>query len=99
MNNREDILLRKARLVELAAGQRIRLAHQLQSLQPLFFVADRGMAAMQSVRAHPAWVATVLGIVIALRPRRAIKWFRQGLIAWRAWRWARNSLKTFMSSR
>lgn len=99
LNKLEDIQLRKARLAVLAQSQRVRLASQLQSLQPLIAVADRGAAALQTVRTHPALFAAALGLLIALRPGRAVKWLRRGLLAWRTWRWAQDKLVAFMQSK
>ncbi len=99
MNKLEDIRSRKARLAELTQSQRVRLADQLQSLQPLFSVADRGVAALQTVRAHPALFAMALGVLLAMRPGRTIKWLRRGLVAWRTWRWAQDKLATIVQSK
>lgn len=99
MNKFEDTRARKARLAELTQSQRVRLASQLQALQPLFSVADRAASAMQTVRTHPALFAAALGLLIALRPGRAVKWLRRGLVAWRTWRWAQDKLFAFMQSK
>lgn len=92
MKSREQILARKAQLVERIAGQRDRLAGQVESLQPLFRLADKGIAAVQAVRAHPGWVALVAGIIIATRPRRALAWARRGFLIWRSVKWAQRAL-------
>lgn len=92
MTGKDDILARKARLIERIANQRGQLAERVAALQPLIRIADKGIAAVRSVRAHPALVAVGIGIVFALRPRRAIAWLRRGFFAWRTARWVQRSL-------
>ncbi len=92
MDKLEDILSRKARLVERIGHQRQRLAADVLALQPVFSIADRGIALAGTVHRHPGWVAAGAGIVLALRPRRAFSLLRRGLVAWRTWKWARTSL-------
>lgn len=92
MKSREDILAKKARLVERIAGQRNRLAGQVESLQPLFRLADKGVAAVQSVRAHSGWLALVAGIIIVTRPRRVLAWAQRGFLVWRSVKWAQRTL-------
>ena len=96
MNRLPDILARKARLTERIAGQRAQLAGQLDALQPLFTFADRCTFAAQTLRRHPEWAAAAIGIVIALRPRRSLRWLRRGVIAWRAWKWAQGTLAAYI---
>lgn len=98
MTSREEILARKARLVERIAGQRGRLAGEVASLQPLFRLADRGAAVVRGLRAHPGWVALVAGIVIAARPRRAFAWARRGFLLWRTAAWARRALAAALAN-
>ena len=92
MDKLEDILSRKARLVERIGHQRQRLAADVLALQSVVSIADRGIALVGTVRRHPGWVATGAGIILALRPRRALSWLRRGLVTWRAWKWARTAL-------
>ena len=92
MDKLDDILSRKARLVERIGHQRQRLATDILALQPLFSVADRGVALVRTLRCHPEWLAAGAGIVLALRPRRTLSWLRRGLVIWRTWKWARTSL-------
>jgi len=98
MTSNEDILARKARLVERIAGQRVRLAGEVESLQPLFHLANKGAAAIRAVRAHPGWVALVAGIFIVTRPRRALAWARRGFLIWRSVKWARRTLTSALAN-
>ena len=88
----DEIMMRKARLAERIAGQRARLADDAAALGPLISLADRGMAAVRAIRAHPEWVAVAAGILFVLRPRRAFVWVRRGFMAWRTWTWAKTAL-------
>jgi hypothetical protein len=88
----DDILARKARLVERIGHQRQRLAEEGRALQPVFSAADKGLALVRTIRSHPEWLAAGAGILLALRPRRTFAWLRRGLVAWRTLKWARTSL-------
>ena len=102
MHSLDEILTRKARLCSDISRQRDHLAGSVHALQPLFSGADRALAMGRSLRAHPAWVATGLGVLLALLMRRkpkkrksesdntalALRWLRRGLFAWRTGTWA-----------
>jgi len=99
VNGPDDIPAHRARLVERIAQQRMRLAGQINDLQPLFSLADRGIAVGHTLRTHPGWTAAAVGIVLALKPGRALRWLRRGAIAWRIWRWVRDSVSQYLRSR
>ncbi len=92
MTPRDDILTRKARLAERIAGQRARLSEQVESVQPLIRLADKGLSVLRTARAHPGWVAAGVGVLIALRPKRAITILRRGFFVWRTYRLAQRAL-------
>ncbi len=92
MTHRDDLLMRKARLAERIAGQRARLSEQMDSVQPLIRLADKGLSALRTAQAHPGWVAAGVGVLIALRPKRAITALRRGFFIWRTYRWTRQAL-------
>jgi len=99
VNGHDDIPAHKSRLVERIAHQRLRLAGQINGLQPLFTLADRGMAVAHTLRANPGWTAAAIGIVLALKPGRMLRWLRRGAVAWRTWRWARSTVSQYLRSR
>lgn len=99
MSSRDDIPAHKARLAERIAHQRMRLAGQINDLQPLFSLADRGLAVVHALRANPGWTAAAFGIVLALKPGRVLRWIRSGAIAWRTWRWARGAISQYLRAR
>jgi hypothetical protein len=92
MKSRDDILVRKSRLVERIANERERLAGNIDALQPLIGVADRGLAAVRALRAHPEWAAAAAMVFLVIRPRRTLVLLRRGFFVWRAARWARRAL-------
>ena len=86
MNQPGEIRAERARLLARAEVERERVAAQLRAWEAPLALVDRGVAAARCVRRHPEWAlgaAIVLGV---LRPRRALAWARNGLIAWRAFR-------------
>jgi len=99
VNGRDDIPAHKARLVERIAHQRVRLASQINNLQPLFSLADRGMAVAHTLRANPGWTAAAIGILLALKPGRTLRWLRRSVVAWRTWRWAQGTVLQYLRSR
>lgn len=99
MTGRDDIPAHKARLIERIAQQRARLTGQINNLQPLFSLADRGMAVAHTLRANPGWTAAAIGIVLALKPGRMLRWLRRGAVAWRLWSWARGAISQYLRSR
>ena len=97
MSSREDLLTKKARLVERIAMQRLHLTDDVESLQPLFRIADKSLAVGRTVRANPGWVALAAGIFVILRPKRTITWIRRGFVMWRTIRWARGAILSALS--
>lgn len=92
MDGLEDILVRKARLIERIAHQRRRLATNLQAVEPVFAAADRGAALLAGARQHAGWIAAAAGIVVALKPRRTLAWARRAFVAWRTLKWMRGTI-------
>lgn len=80
---------RRQLLIEQAAVQRRTLAAQLLPWQLPLAIADRGVAAVRSIRRNPQWAIGALAIYVLLRPRGAGRWLRRGWSAWqllRIWR-------------
>ncbi len=93
MNRLTQIRARRAQLLARAAVQRERLSVQLQPWETPLALVDKSIAAARYVRRHPQWIVAAVVLLIVLRPRRALSWARNGLIAWRAWRWISQSLR------
>lgn len=80
-----ELAERRATLVARAATQRAALSQIATSWRGPLAVADRGLAAAKFIKNHPALLLGAAGLVVALRPRRAVGWFQRG---WRVWRMA-----------
>lgn len=93
MNRLTQIRANRAQLLARAAVERERLSVQLQAWEAPLALADKCFAAARYVRRHPQWIVAAVVLLAVLRPRRALSWARNGLIAWRAWRWISQSLR------
>ena len=93
MNRLFKIRAKRTQLLARAAVQRERLAVQLQAWETPLALVDKSIAAARYVRRHPQWIIAAALLFAVLRPRRAIAMARNGLIAWRAWRWISQSLR------
>jgi hypothetical protein len=99
MNQVSEIRARRAQLLVRAAVERERLSVQLRAWEAPLTLADKGIAAARYVRRHPEWIIAAVALLAVLRPRRALGWARNGLIAWRTWRWISQSLPSPASRR
>jgi hypothetical protein len=95
----EQIHARRERLLARSATQRDELALLLAPLKGPLALADRGIAAMQYVRAHPGLVAIAAAIFVVLSPKRAFRWARRAFGVWRGYRWAARALDEFATRR
>ncbi len=93
MNRLTQIRANRAQLLARAAVERERLSVQLQAWEAPLALVDKGFAALRTLRRHPQWIVAAVVLLAVLRPRRALSWARNGLIAWRAWRWISQSLR------
>ena len=93
MNRVSEILARRAHLMARAAVERERISVQLHAWEAPLVLVDKGIAAARYVRRNPQWIVAAVVVLTVLRPRRALAWARNGLIAWRAWRWISQSLR------
>jgi hypothetical protein len=78
-----ELAERRERLVALAASQRSEFSSNLAPLKIGCAIADKGIMAVRYLQQHPALVAGGVGLLVALRPRKAIGWLRRGWFAWR----------------
>lgn len=99
MNPLTEIRARRARLMARAAVERERVSVQLHAWEAPLALADKSFAAARYVRRHPQWIVAAVVLLAVLRPRRALAWVRNGLIAWRAWRWISQSLRGLAARR
>jgi YqjK-like protein len=93
VNPLTEIRARRAHLMARAAVERERICVQLHALEAPLALVDKSIAAARYIRRHPQWILAALVLLAVLRPRRALSWARNGLIAWRSWRWISQSLR------
>ena len=94
MNPVDRIRAERVHLLARAAVERERISVQLRAWEAPLAVLDRGVAAVRHVQQHPEWIVAAAVVLAVLRPRRVAGWVRNGLIAWRAWRWVARSLRS-----
>ncbi len=99
MNSLTEIRARRAHLMARAAVERERICVELHAWEAPLALADKGYAAARYVRQHPQWIVAAVVLLVVLRPRRALSWARNGLLAWRAWRWIAQSLRGLATRR
>jgi hypothetical protein len=86
---RENLLAlreRRAVLIAKADEQRGDLIAVVASVERAAVWYDRAKALGRKVREHPLWVAAGVALLVAARPRSALKLFASGFSLWRAWR-------------
>lgn len=84
-----ELSSKKQRLQMTAAAQRAELGRRFEHLAPAGAAVDRARAVTGYVRAHPQWILVPCGVLLALRPRRALALIGPSLALWRMWRQAR----------
>lgn len=109
--NRDRLLRlaeRRARLVECAAREREALAGFVSrgdgTAQVALSLVDGVRRVLSELRNQPLLAAGLVGLVVALRPRRALGWMLKGWSAWRLVRgaqrwWRRASDAGFLGAR
>ena len=93
MNSLSEIYARRARLMARAAVERERVCGQLLAWKAPLALAGKAFAAARYLRRNPQWIVAAVALLVVLRPRRVLFWARNGLIAWRAWRWMSQSVR------
>lgn len=87
MNSKSTRLAeRREHLVAQAAAQRVALAHNLEPWRAPLALADRGVAALRTIRRHPAVLLGAALVFAVVRPRRAAKWSRFLWVGWQVGR-------------
>ncbi|MDD2720277.1 MAG: YqjK-like family protein [Gallionella sp.] len=79
--HRQEVLQRRAALLEKISGQRAQIAETGERLRPVFQVADQAVQAGRFLAAHPVLVAGLAGLLVVRR--RGMLGLVRG--AWRAW--------------
>jgi len=84
----EEVLRRRAQLVERAQFQRGRVAADMQALRDATAWVDRGVEAIAYLRAHPLALAgiAIVALLVLRRPLFSmglLRFARRGFFAWR----------------
>jgi hypothetical protein len=80
--NTTSLAERREHLLAQSAAQRSALARDIEVWRKPLAMADQGLAALRSLKRHPAWIAAGLGLLVSLRPGRVGKWLRYGWVSW-----------------
>lgn len=83
MNKRaRHLAAKRERLVAQAAQQRIMLAQQMEPWRARLAVADQGVTVARTLGRHPLLLAGAAALLVAWRPRGAVKWLQYGWMTW-----------------
>lgn len=80
-----QLALKRQRLEFEAAAQRHEFAESLRPFLPAFSAVDGVNRGIHYLKAHPEIPAVAAVALFILRPRRAFRWARRGVSAWRLW--------------
>lgn len=84
--HRQEVMQRRAALLDKIAGQRQQIADAGTRLQPVFQVADQAVLAGRFLAAHPVPVAGVVGLLL-LRRKGLMGLFKSARSIWRTYRY------------
>lgn len=87
-----ELATRHGELKARIAMQRQALAVHFAPLETALGVADRAVSGVDWLKAHPAAIVSAVAALVVLRPRRAWRWAKRGVMLWRGWQGLRNSL-------
>jgi|SRR5262252_8523264 hypothetical protein len=87
-----EIHARRQRLIAKAAAERRAIALSIDAWRKPLGAAERMLAAVHYVRAHPIALVLAAATVTVVAPRRTIRWVRRGFVLWRSYRWVVRAL-------
>jgi hypothetical protein len=87
---------RRATLVARSEHQREGVAALVGRAEIAFAWIDRVRSIGRTLRAHPAWVAAGVALLVALRPRKMLRLFGTGMTLWRGWRSLRAAYERYV---
>lgn len=80
---------RRAKLRERAAREREALEGWVARAETVEGMAAPAVRALEWLRARPVWIAAGVALLVALRPKGALRWLSRGIGAWQLWRQGR----------
>jgi hypothetical protein len=81
-----QIHARRERLIAKAALQRETFARDAAAWAPALGIVDRGIAGVAWLRSHPEILVVAGGLLVVLRPRKALRWSLRAFSLWQAYR-------------
>ena len=87
-----ELALKRQRLQIRSAALRENFSACAAGWKPVLALADRGNAALQWLRRHPAAPVAALVALLVARPRMVLRWAQRGLFAWQMLRKLRELL-------
>lgn len=100
MNQRlAEIHARRELLLARSAVQRDALALLVQRWRAPLELAGRGVRAVRYAREHPGALLLVVVLLVALSPKRALRWAGSALAIWRGYRTASATLARLAAGR
>lgn len=84
------LAVRRGELRARIAAQRSELARHTEPVAGLLGKVDYVVAGFHWLKGHPREVAAAAAALAVLRPRRAWRWLRRGLVVWKAVRAVRS---------
>jgi hypothetical protein len=88
-----EIRARRKLLLTRSAVQRDALALQVERWRAPLGLADRGFRVAQYLGRHPGVLVLLVAVLVALSPKRAIRWAGPALAIWRGYRSAAGLLE------
>jgi hypothetical protein len=88
-----EIRARRELLLARSALQRDTLALLVQQWRAPFELADRGVRIARYAREHPGALLAAIAVLVALAPKRALRWAGSALALWRGYRSARGLIE------
>ena len=86
---------RRSLLIAHCELQRIEVFTIIERVERAAAWIDRAKAIALNLRAHPVWLAAGVALLVAARPRKALKLFATGFSLWRGWRNLRAMMERF----
>jgi hypothetical protein len=78
-----DLRARRARLIARSAALRGTLVREAAAWERPLGMADGALLALRWVHAQRHWLIGAAALLLATRPRRALRWLRRGWWLWR----------------
>jgi|ERR1035437_4144215 hypothetical protein len=100
MNHRlNELHLRRGRLLERIASQRVALSREVQPVRASLFKVDsllaRAHAATNYIKRHPSIAVLAVSALFIMKTGRVLGWAKRGFLAWQTWRTIRDRFLEF----